>query len=175
MPAAELLMPLVTAPPAQLMTTLLTPLLRAVGGLGMGPDLPYVLDRYHSLGDATARHAFLRTLRSVVDRHGQVVTMLDRSYLATGIPTLLIWGDRDSVVPREHAELAQRAMPRAQLVVFEGAGHFPHKADPARFVRLLTDFLSGTAPADHDPARWRALLRAGRPDAYLPYIVASGA
>lgn len=174
MPGAELLLPLVAAPPVRLATRLLTPLMRAAGGLGMGSDLRYVLDRYHSLADSTARQAFLRTLRSVVDRRGQVVTMLDRSYLTVGIPTLLVWGDHDQVVPSEHAELARQAMPRSRLVIFEGTGHFPHQADPERFVELLTEFHTSTAAADYDPARWRAVLRAGRPDSPLRRIVPSG-
>ena len=40
-----------------------------------------------------ARMGILRTLRSSVDWHGQAITMLDRAYLAEGVPTLIVWGD----------------------------------------------------------------------------------
>ena len=89
------------------------------------------------LPDGDAQVAFTRTLRSVVDWRGQVVTLLDRCYLAEAVPTLIVWGDRDGVIPVAHAHLAHEAMPGSRLEVFPGAGHFPHHADPERFVGLL--------------------------------------
>ena len=55
--------------------------------------------------------AILRTLRSGVDWQGQVITMLDRAYLAEGVPTLIIWGRRDAIIPLGHGRLAQLAIP----------------------------------------------------------------
>jgi hypothetical protein len=54
-------------------------------------------------------------------------------------------------------------MPGSRLVVFPGAGHFPHHHDPERFVSVVRDFLADTRPHEYDPAVWRALLRTGRP------------
>jgi pimeloyl-ACP methyl ester carboxylesterase len=126
-------------------------------------DREVVLGMLDGLADAQSRQAFVRTLRAVVDLRGQVVTMLDRCYLAAGMPTLLIWGSRDAVIPLEHAHVARAAMPGSRLEVFEGAGHFPHHANPQRFVQLLCEFLDSAPPATYSPAEWRALLRAGRP------------
>jgi hypothetical protein len=89
--------------------------------------------------------------------------MLDRCYLTEGIPTLLVWGTEDRVVPSGHALRAHRAMPGSRLVLFEGAGHFPHRSDPERFLEILREFLTETPPARYDRARWGKLLRAGRP------------
>jgi fermentation-respiration switch protein FrsA (DUF1100 family) len=89
--------------------------------------------------------------------------MLDRCYLTAGMPTMLLWGDRDSVVPVRHAFSAHEAMPGSRLEIFEGAGHFPFHSDPARFRFLVEEFTRTTAPADWSRDRWRALLRAGRP------------
>ena len=129
--------------------------------LDFGPDTGYARERYLALRDRPARTAFLRTLRSVVDLRGQVVTMLDRCYLTRGIPTLLVWGSEDRIVPVGHAKKAHEAMPGSQLEIFEGAGHFPHQTDPARFESLLDDFIAKTTPAEHNPADWRTLLRDG--------------
>jgi pimeloyl-ACP methyl ester carboxylesterase len=164
-PAVEWLMPAVTSTPVQLTMRALTPVLRRFGGFGLGDDLDYGLERYHGLADATARSAFLRTLRSVVDWRGQVVTMLDRCYLTEGMPALLIWGSDDRVIPVEHGSIAHAAMPGSSLEVFDGAGHFPHQADPSRFVEALRTFHDTTAPSPYDGQHWRELLRAGRPDA----------
>lgn len=115
-----------------------------------------------ALPDHTARSAFIRTLRSVVDWRGQVVTMLDRSYLTRGMPTMLMWGGRDSVLPVAHAHRAHAAMPGSRLEIFPNEGHFPFRTDPARFVGLLEDFIASTAPADWHATQWRELLRGGR-------------
>ena len=115
-----------------------------------------------ALPDYTARSAFVRTLRSVVDWRGQVVTMLDRSYLAVAMPTMLMWGGRDSVLPVDHARRAHAAMPGSRLEIFPEEGHFPFRTDPARFVGLLEDFIASTEPANWSVEEWRELLRVGR-------------
>jgi len=134
-------------------------------GLGVdAADLNRVVD---ALPDQTARAAFVRTLRSVVDWRGQVVTMLDRCYLVRGMPTMLAWGSRDSVVPVGHAYKAHAAMPGSRLEIFEGAGHFPFHSDPARFIRVLEDFCATTSPSTWSVEQWRTLLRNGRQAAHL--------
>lgn len=133
-------------------------------GTPTGLDAADLLRVLEGLPDASARAAFVRTLRAVIDPRGQVVTMLDRCYLAEGMPTLLVWGTRDAVVPVEHAHLAHRAMPGSRLELFRGAGHFPFRTDPERFVDVLREFLATTAPATHDVDAWRERLRRGAPD-----------
>jgi pimeloyl-ACP methyl ester carboxylesterase len=129
-------------------------------GTALGLDAPDMLRIVDALPDATARAAFIRTLRAVVDWRGQVVTMLDRCYLTRGMPTLLVWGRRDAIVPVAHAYRAHEAMPGSRLEIFPEAGHFPFHTDPARFVGLLEDFLGSTEPARWSPEQWRQLLRA---------------
>ena len=126
------------------------------------PDITRVLE---SLPDATSRAAFIRTLRAVVDWRGQVVTMLDRAYLVRALPTLLIWGALDTVVPIGHAYQAHAAMPGSQLDVFDDAGHFPFHTDPVRFVAAVRTFLDTTEASQWGVDDWRDLLRAGRPAA----------
>ncbi|MCU1658490.1 MAG: Soluble epoxide hydrolase [Pseudonocardiales bacterium] len=128
---------------------------------GLGVDAVDMRRVVETLPDQTARSAFIRTLRSVVDWRGQVVTMLDRCYLVRGMPTLLIWGARDSVLPVDHAHKAHAAMPGSRLEIFDDAGHFPFRTDPARFVGLLEDFCASTEPSAWSVEQWRQLLRAG--------------
>lgn len=129
-----------------------------------GLDAKDLLRIIEGLPDAASRAAFVRTLRSVVDPRGQIVTMLDRCYLTAGMPTLLVWGSRDAVVPVRHAHRAHAAMPGSRLEIFAGAGHFPFRTDPQRFTAVIRDFLATTAPADWDVEVWRDLLRRGRPE-----------
>jgi pimeloyl-ACP methyl ester carboxylesterase len=131
-------------------------------GTDLGRDAADFLRVFDTLPDATARSAFVRTLRAVIDHRGQVITMLDRCYLTRGMPTLLVWGAHDAIIPISHARLAHAAMPGSRLETFEDAGHFPHHAAPGRFLEVLRDFLATTAPAVHSSEQWRELLRRGR-------------
>ena len=130
-------------------------------GLRVHTDLGEVLRGHASLSDGDTRSAFLHTLRTIVDPLGQRVDASDRLYLAQAIPFLLIWGERDSIIPVEHARVAHRLVPGSRLEVFPSAGHFPHLDDPLRFMRLLTDFIETTEPAQVDADRWGRLLRSG--------------
>ncbi|HTK61970.1 MAG TPA: alpha/beta hydrolase [Pseudonocardia sp.] len=129
----------------------------------LGQDAPDLMRAVDALPDGTSRAAFIRALRAVVDWRGQVITMLDRCYLAAGMPTMLVWGSRDAMVPVGHGYRAHAAMPGSRLEVFEGAGHFPFHTDPNRFVALLREFLETTEPATWSVEQWRQLLRVGRP------------
>ncbi len=128
---------------------------------GRGLDIEEVTAVLDDLASPAARWAFLHVLRAAVDPFGQVVTMLDRCYLAAAMPLMLVWGDRDRVIPVDHAWAGLTAMPGSRLEIFQGAGHFPHRDDPGRFVALIRSFVRTTAPAAYDPESWRALLRAG--------------
>ncbi|MCX5734092.1 MAG: alpha/beta hydrolase, partial [candidate division NC10 bacterium] len=56
-------------------------------------------------------------------------------------PTLLLWGDQDHEVGRHAMEIVTARIPRARLMVFPGAGHFPFQDAPDEFRRRLTGFL----------------------------------
>lgn len=131
-------------------------------GMDLGRDAGEVARVLRGMPDRRRRAAFGRTLRAVVDRRGQLVTMLDRAYLAESMPVLLVWGDHDGMIPVEHARRAHDAIPGSRLTVFEGAGHFPHHADPERFVAEVVDFVTDTAPYRSDRATRRRLLLTGR-------------
>jgi pimeloyl-ACP methyl ester carboxylesterase len=101
---------------------------------------------YSSLSDRQTRHAFLRTLRSVVDYRGQAVSAVNRLHLSSGLPTLLIWGDRDRIIPVAHGYAAHDALPGSRLEVLAGVGHFPHVESPTAVVDILDDFIATTTP-----------------------------
>ena len=132
---------------------------RALARIGIrAPSLEEVWQAYASLTETANRQSFVRTLRAVIDLGGQSVSASDRLYLTAGMPTLIVWGDRDPIIPVAHAYAAHDAMPGSRLEVFEGIGHFPHVECPDAFVAVLLDFLATTETTDHDPARFRELL-----------------
>ncbi len=110
---------------------------------------------YASLAETTTRAAFIYTLRSVVEPGGQRVSANDRLYLTEGLPTLIIWGALDTVIPVAHAYAAHQIIAGSQLEIFEQSRHFPHQDEPVRFSRVLQQFLSTTEPAHMDRAAQR--------------------
>ena len=95
----------------------------------------------------------------MLDWRGQVVTMTDRAYLAANMPTCVVWGARDTVIPVSHAENARRSIPGARIEIVAGAGHFPHEEFPDQFAEILSDFVRSTSPSVYNQKRWRQLLR----------------
>jgi pimeloyl-ACP methyl ester carboxylesterase len=119
-------------------------------GLHAGPDIAEMARGYASLSDAEARSAFLNTVRAVIDHNGQRVSAADRLYLSSMMPSLIVWGRRDPLIPAAHGEFAHGAMPGSRLEIFEEAGHFPHLDESVRFAAVLRDFLEDTEPAQFD-------------------------
>jgi len=132
-----------------------------VTGLRAGPDLEEIWRSFVSLSDADARQAFIHTVRTVIDIRGQRASAIDRLYLAAELPTLIIWGEQDPLIPVAHAHAAHERIRGSRLEIFPKAGHFPHRDNPRRFVKVLGDFIQSTAPADIDEQRWRERLRNG--------------
>jgi pimeloyl-ACP methyl ester carboxylesterase len=64
-----------------------------------------------------------------------------RLYRAT-MPTLVVWGREDRIIPVENAELWPRAIPHARLEIIEACGHTPQRERPDELVRLIADFLA---------------------------------
>jgi pimeloyl-ACP methyl ester carboxylesterase len=58
------------------------------------------------------------------------------------IPTLIVWGLNDRIVPVEAALAYHRLIPRSRLEIFERTGHVPQLERPARFNTLLDEFLA---------------------------------
>jgi pimeloyl-ACP methyl ester carboxylesterase len=114
-----------------------------------------------SLSDPKARRAFLHTARSIMDPSGQRVSATDRLYLAEGMPTLIVWGERDPMIPAAHGIAAHALIPHSRLELFPDAGHYPFDEDPERFAAVLSDFVAGTEPAVYDEDEVRRRLIAG--------------
>jgi pimeloyl-ACP methyl ester carboxylesterase len=56
-------------------------------------------------------------------------------------PALVIWGEKDKMVPLVHGETYAKSIPGAKLEVIAGAGHSVHVERPVETAKLVTDFL----------------------------------
>ncbi|GAC1435239.1 MAG: alpha/beta fold hydrolase [Solirubrobacteraceae bacterium] len=162
-------------PGAQLVLAIGAPPIAAVGraiggglralGLRPAPDLAEVSRGFASLADLDTRVAFLDTLRSVIKVTGQSVDASNRLYLASEMPTLIVWGAKDPIIPVNHGRRAHELMPHSRFECFADAGHMPQLDDPHRLSDLILDFTESTVPSAFTPERWRKLLQSGAPAA----------
>jgi pimeloyl-ACP methyl ester carboxylesterase len=125
-------------------------------------DLALLAEGFASLDNGGSRQAFLHTVRSVIEPSGQRVSAHNRLALAKLLPSLIVWGEKDSIIPVEHGEAAHEAMPGSRFEVFPGAGHMPHAADPERFASLLIEFCETTEPARLTADHWSTAIRSQR-------------
>jgi pimeloyl-ACP methyl ester carboxylesterase len=105
-------------------------------------DVTAAWQGFTSLSDADGRRAFLATTRAVVDPGGQTVNASDYLAETIAIPTLVVWGGRDRMIPVQHAEHARASIPGCRVEIFEQSGHFPHLDEPDRFAAVLRSFVA---------------------------------
>jgi pimeloyl-ACP methyl ester carboxylesterase len=129
-------------------------------GLRASADLEEIWRNFVSLEEPTARQAFIHTVRNVIDLGGQRVSATDRLYLASALPTLIVWGERDPLIPVRHAHEAHERIQGSRLEIFPGAGHFPYRDDAQHFAAILHEFMKTTAAMPVDEQYWRRQLRA---------------
>ena len=103
------------------------------------PDLEEEV--WQAIQDPTAQHSFASFQRYEVDLRGLRTCLMDRLG-EIRCPTLVIHGEKDSLVPLAAAREAARRIPNARLEVVQGAGHWPMRECPQEFNRLLLEFLS---------------------------------
>jgi pimeloyl-ACP methyl ester carboxylesterase len=130
LPGAELVLPGLAAGAAHGIGTMMNVMWKV--GLRASSDLGETWRSFVSLGQPEARRAFLHTVRSVIDLGGQLVSATDKLYLTKGLPTLIIWGDRDPLIPVRHGVHCHELITDSRLEIFPGAGHDPYLDDPER-------------------------------------------
>ena len=110
-------------------------------------DVDLYWDRLARSGGREAAHAMLMQLLGA----DTMAAMLPRMRALTA-PTLVVWGDRDGIVPREHADRVAAAIPGAALRWIEGCGHSPPEEQPEALAALLREHLDAPLGAPLGPA-----------------------
>ena len=88
------------------------------------------------------RRVFLRTLRSVVNHRGQAASALDCLQFLADVPTQIIGGEKDRVIPVAHAHAAHNALPGSRLTIIPDVGHDPQIQRPDTVADLIDDFVA---------------------------------
>jgi pimeloyl-ACP methyl ester carboxylesterase len=97
-----------------------------------------LIDRYYELTLRAGNREALRQRFSQAEA-GQGYTRIAE----LKVPTLIIWGGRDELIPPVNAERFKRDIKGSRLVLFNELGHVPQEEDPARTVAVLMGFLEG--------------------------------
>jgi pimeloyl-ACP methyl ester carboxylesterase len=132
-------------------------------GSRRGIYLQAVARAMRPLQDAAARHAFLQTLRAVIDVRGQHVSAIDRLYLLGELPTLIVWGERDNTIPMAHGLAAHQLIPNSRFVTLPKAAHFPNLEDPDGLAGALLEWLDETEPGLIEDSEWGQIVGARSP------------
>ena len=91
--------------------------------------------------------AQLAALRAELDPFGQREVLLEElPHLAT--PTLLVWGERDRILPVSQAREALARLPKGSIEIIPDCGHLPQVEWPDRFAEVLDRFLQEQEDAD---------------------------
>ncbi len=100
---------------------------------------------YHKVASANpgviCETQHLAALRGTVDVFGQREVLLEQ-LPRLAMPTLVVWGEHDSVFPLSQAREAVARLSRGRLAVIPGAGHMPHIEQPEQFVDTVCPFLA---------------------------------
>ena len=97
---------------------------------------PELIERYYDLASRTGnRKAFLDRMKSSIknDNYLKIKTLT--------MPTLIIWGKEDGLIPLNVAEKFHKDLPNDTMIVFKDLGHTPMEEDPMKTVKAVKDFL----------------------------------
>jgi pimeloyl-ACP methyl ester carboxylesterase len=102
----------------------------------------------------TAR-AFARTVRDLMSWRGQRHSFFRRAHELVDLPPIMVlWGDRDTIIPIAHGKALLQVVEGARLIELAGCGHYLHHDDPQAFLQAVRSAL--------DVAFWPPMrLRAG--------------
>lgn len=97
---------------------------------------PALVDRYYDLAlRAGNRQALAQRLALNLSGNAQQIAALK-------LPTLILWGAKDRLIPLENGRRFASDIAGSRLVVFDGLGHVPHEEDPQQTVAAVKAFLA---------------------------------
>jgi pimeloyl-ACP methyl ester carboxylesterase len=149
LPGSEWVLPVLTAVPVHGAGDTV---LRTWARVGLPAISPGVLEAWQRLGglaDAGTRRAFLASSRSVIDVTGQTVSAQTKLAQISTVPTMVVWGRRDRMIPPSHLDAVRRELPRSRVELLPRSGHFPHLDEPERFTAAVLSFLGDEVTASH--------------------------
>lgn len=102
---------------------------------------PEMVDRYWELNRREGtRAATLKRFQTPNDGY------LEQNVTKIAAPTLILWGDLDTLVPRDVGESYNAAIKGSRLIVYKNVGHLPMEEVPEQSARAVREFLAPSVP-----------------------------
>lgn len=103
-----------------------------------------------ALGHADGRRVFFAALRAVIEPGGQRGSFLETEGLSLSeqVPTMVLWSERDPVIPVSHARAVQDRLPGSRVVLFPGGGHEPHRRHVEGVADAIAEFVGSPYPTE---------------------------
>lgn len=95
------------------------------------------------LGMKNGKYALLKTAKQAIPKDFK---KLIAKYPTISVPTLLIWGDKDKVIPIKIGQKLDAAIPCSKLTTIADTGHCPQEETPIPTIDLVKDFLKNSIP-----------------------------
>lgn len=106
---------------------------------------PDVVEEYaRPLRTAEGRYALAKTAEQLIPKN--IDAILGKLKLVT-VPTLLVWGENDRIVPPDVGRRLERDLPQAMLRLIPRCGHLPFEEQPDRLVDEMERFLQSVGPS----------------------------
>jgi pimeloyl-ACP methyl ester carboxylesterase len=86
----------------------------------------------------TQRRAYLGLYQSLTWSAPRRQSAFESALARLAVPTRLIWGEHDHIMPLDVAHGLLDLQPRAGLTMVPGAGHLPHQEQPEAFLQALS-------------------------------------
>lgn len=100
-----------------------------------------MIDRHYELSLRPGnRKALLRIMEAL--KKIQNDPSFSKGITEISVPTMLIWGEKDTWIPPSHVDLWQRDLPQVHVIVYEGVGHIPQVEIPAKSANDVHQWLS---------------------------------
>jgi 4,5:9,10-diseco-3-hydroxy-5,9,17-trioxoandrosta-1(10),2-diene-4-oate hydrolase len=99
---------------------------------------------YQRFNIPSRKQALISLLRTNINFWGVRPELFDPIVTKLGgiqVPTLIIWGKKDPVLPVAHAYIAAKKIPNSHLHIFDKCGHWPQFEHPQKFNQLVLEFL----------------------------------
>lgn len=142
LPGSELVLPVLASNWVRTSTETVIDKLSAWGlPIRLGKSMEETWRSFETLANKGSREAFLASTRAVVSPRGQTVSAKQHFEKFVALPSLLVWGGRDPMIPASHADNIRREVPNSRIEIFSSAGHFSQLDEPELFFRILDDFL----------------------------------
>jgi pimeloyl-ACP methyl ester carboxylesterase len=90
------------------------------------------------LNTPNGRHALIEVTKQLANLE---LGDMEEKFREIDIPTLIIWGQYDTVTPLSIGQRLEKAIPQSRLVVLEDCGHIPHEEAPQRTLATIQEFL----------------------------------